>query len=801
MRRHAISLTIYLSLFASGAAGLIYQVAWQRYLSRITGGDHLATAVTLAVFLSGLSVGYAACGRWSVRVRRPVRVYALLEVVIALWGLVFPVLFRLVDRLSAGWRMEAPWGLLAGALVAGGLLLYPPTLLMGATVPFLTQAAASTSGRAASSHALVYGANTAGAFAGALLGGYALLPTLGLPGSVAAAALLNLFAALLLLFAAAGTGADALALDGSGEVVVERERPLALRRLLLLSAASGAATMILENAAARLLSITLGGTAYVFALTVAVFVAAIATGSFLVGRLRRVPGTLLSTLLLASSAGLLALYAGIDDAPYAMHVVRTAFSAGGAGFWGYHAAVLVLLLSLLGPVAAMMGALLPLLYHEMRARPEDAGASSGRLLAWNAVGCLAGSLLGGVFAYPLLDSPRVFALVPGLCALMALAAGAVARRRLAAGFLAASAAFLAVTGAGIHRKRLAINLLRFREENPRTFSGPSGMHDAINAGKRLAFYREGPMGLTAVSEPVTATGDQPEWRSILNNGRSDSSTKGDEETLKLGAHLPALLAGRRERVLVIGLGTGVTAGEFSLHPEVRELRVVEIARPVVEALPLFSRWTHAVERDPRLRIERADALLALRRGPERWDIISSEPSHPWLTGVDQLFSRDFYLRVDARLADGGLFVQWFHRYESSPEELRLISGTLRGVFPCLRAFRGTLGDVLVVAGRRPLEEAEWVEAARRLIANGGVRDSLAAIGVTRIEALRAREIVGFQAFADRAAEGPIHTLDFPILQYEAIRALYSGRPVDESIFARAEAPARPGDASGASSRR
>ncbi len=788
VRRWFATLPLLAALLATGAAGLIYQVAWQRYLARIAGSDTLAIAVTLAVFLSGLSLGYALCGGWAAQTKRPVLIYSALEAGIGVWGLLFPVWFARVDGWAVHWPMTSSWGLLGGGVAAAMLLILPPTLLMGATVPFITQAAAGDGSRLTGIHALVYGVNTAGAMAGALGAAFWLLPALGLPGAVRGAALLNFAGAAVFALAAWRVRSGALELAGAQASAGDAPVPYSPGRLHAIAFITGAAGMILENTLMRFFALSAGGTAFIFAMIVAVFIAAIAAGSLGVARARRISAGALTAALSASAILLMLLYALLDDGPYATHLLRIAFASSPPAFWVYHAALLVALLLLVGLPAALIGAVLPLLFHALRPGARDAGRTSGRLLAWNALGCLAGSLGGGFLLFHWLDLARIYLLAPVL-----LSAGAwlvlppaSGLRRIPVALTGLAALLLFALRPGCDPARFAWGAYRTREPLPFSFAGPAAFQRERMASSRLLATRDGPLASVAVMETTlpaqfaqSAGVPQGTGRALFVNGKSESNTLYDRETVRLSAHLPALLSGHRRRALVVGLGTGVTAGELTLYPELRRIDVAEISPEVIAALPWFKSANRDVAADPRVRILQSDALLVLRRPGEKWDLISSEPSNPWVPGVDQLFTRDFYAQVKSRLDDDGVFLQWFHLYESSPELTAMIAATLHSEFPELRAFRGNRNDVLVVAAARPIPEARWREAELLVAGNAGLRDSLAEFGSKTAAALQEREIPGFAEFARKSAAAGVNTLDHPRLHDLAGRAFFAGRIVEE----------------------
>jgi spermidine synthase len=767
-------------LLLTGAAGLIYQVAWQRYLGILTGVDHAATAATLAVFLGGLSLGYALCGDLSSRSSRPLATYAWLEAAIGLWGLAFPWTFSATESVARGWSFSPPYGVIAGSLGAAVPLILVPALLMGATVPFMTRGLALSRSGLTATHARVYGLNTLGAVAGALGAGFVILPAWGPGGAVRLAAALNLAAAAILL----AWPRTHVALDTTPSTPDDPPAParFAMPTLAVLSLLGGAVTMVQENALIRLLGLVVGGTPFVFALIVAAFVAAIAAGSLVVARLREIPPRAVYLACAGSAAAWLVLFPTYDTWPWLAHAMRFALGGHGLGFGAYYALVGLVLASAIFLAVAPMGAVLPLLFHERRASVPGSGRVSGHLLAWSALGSLVGSVGGGILLFHVINLPRVLLVAPllaaGMAWLAAPAAGRAARPVALALIVLTIGAF--VGHPGFDPQRLAMGTYRMRAVTPDTFSGPGAFQEVRMINRNLIHQEDGPLDSVAVLE--VPAWDLPMARplEIYINGKSDSNTLSDRDTLRLSAHLPMLFAAEGRRALVIGQGTGVTLGELALWPELATLDLVEVSPSVARTLPLFRAHTRDVGADPRLRVHVQDARFFLRRPGEPWDVIVSEPSNLWVGGNDLLFTDEFLRSIEARLAPDGVLLQWAHLYETDAQALCSVVGTMASVFPDLTAFRGTKHDWLIVASRG-LPEGAVGRARARWASHPEMRASLAELGIADFDALWARRIPTFPDYAARARrECPIHTTLDTRLGYRAARAMFEGTTLEEN---------------------
>ncbi len=782
----------YITVFITGAAGLIYQVTWYRYLSRLIGSDAIATAIILGVFLGGLSVGYLIVGKLTMRIRRYFEAYAVLEGIIGVWCLSFPFIFKGVEAISRSWSFSPPALILIQGVSSAILLMGIPTICMGGTIPLLTRGMSATVTESTRVHARIYGINTAGAFIGTLAAGFALIPIFGLPGTMIGTSTLNFAAAIIFLIlpqlmktvpqAQPSTpGTDVQSTVSAGKTGRLRYAPAVLYSIAFLS---GFYVMTLENVLIRMTSLSLGSSTYSFSIIVSVFILAIAIGSFVVSALNRLPRQLLFFNQLGILLFLVIIYFTLDAWPYAHHLIRISFQSNMAGLWAYHAAVFFSLAFLLVLPVGLMGATVPLIFHELKQDLNRVGHHSGMLLSWNTAGNLVGSLSAGIILYVILDNAGVFAVAVFLAAAAVLVAGAGLSRRYAAAGIAAMVVVILLSSihSGFDSSRFVVGTFRIRSPLPYSFEGPEGFHSRLNAGFDLEFYEDGPVATVAVTKDKSVLGPfQEPSMALMINGKSDSSTLGDIYTLRLLAHIPALLAEQRQNVMVVGLGTGVTAGELLLYPDIKQIDVAEISPAVVNALPFFKPFIHGLSEDPRVNIQLGDAFRIIGRSQKKWDIIISEPSNPWVTGVDALFSRDFYRLVNKHLTESGLLMQWIHTTGASTAMIDMTLNTLRQEFPESRVFIAG-ADLLILASKRPVSCQDLASAERTLASTSGVRASLADLRITSLAGILVRERWTPSFLADYVRGGGIQTLDFPRLHYLAGKDFFIGRDLSPSIF-------------------
>jgi spermidine synthase len=776
---------IYFFAFITGAAGLIYEVAWQKYLSRILGSDSVATAVILATFLGGLSAGYYLCGKLTTKVKNHFKAYALLEGIIAVWGLFFPVIFGVIDSATRGWTFSPPILVILQGLLCSSLLMGVPTICMGGTIPFLTRGISQSVEEATGVHAKIYGINTGGAFMGTLIAGFFLIPSLGLPLTVMDTAILNFSAALFFFFASIklkSREADRPKISVSssgGEQIISIYTKLRYPPLILYSVAflSGFYVMTLENVLIRLINLSLGSSSYSFTMIISVFVLAIAIGGYVVGRLKQLPRSLLFYNQFFIALLLMLLYFSFDTWPYWAHLIRISIQSNIAGFWAYYVDIFVALtLALILPVS-LMGATVPITFHEIKRDLDTVGKQSGLLFSWNTVGNLIGSLVGGIVLFYILNLPGIFCVAIFLAAFSAcLVAWNLSKKHLFFAAAVATIALIFVTTTPLYEIRhFMLGVFRFRSPQSYSMGGPQKFFKDMMGNRILEFYKDGSAASVAVVEnPAMAQFKDRKPVAIIINGKSDSSTVSDIYTLKLSAHIPAILSSQRQRVMVIGLGTGVTAGELTLYPDIKKIDVAEISETVVEALPYFSDATYNVHTNPKVKIHVGDAFRILGRSRDKWDIIISEPSNPWVTGVDLLFTKEFYALAKQRLSPNGILLQWIQIYDTNVEMVGMIVNTVLQEFQRCHVFMANSGDLLLVATDKEFTRDDLEGAKKVLKTNEAVRSSLDIIHLSSLDGILLRELWSPSYIRSFFSNFGIQTMDNPRLHYMAGKMFFMG---------------------------
>ncbi len=676
-----------LCFFASGAAGLLYEIVWSKQLAYLLGSSLHAVATVVAAFLCGLAIGARVLGVPLARRGQGGRIYALLEIGVGVLGLAMLPILRGIEPLVGEMYRSMGGESLPFAFARFGLLfalLIPPAALMGATLPVLV--AHFERDWVGAAMARLYALNTLGAVAGSAAGGFLLLPGIGLAATSYVAAGLNVLVGGVAWLAsrnsiqAPAPVANAPVSEFTGALTGGARTTFAV-----LFACSGFAALALQIAWVRLFSLVIGSSVYSFSAVLGVYLFGLALGSALVaGFLRRGVslasfGLLQLALAVSTSLGTHA-FSRLPDAMYELGL------RSGADWRAVFVGEIGMIATLLLVPCALLGAAFPMAMRLLQQR--DGGHAAGFAYAVNTAGTILGSLAAGFLLVPRWGVQGTHLAATLLCAALGLAAltMSLARREsrpmqavVGLGLLVASIAFIAVAppwdpslmSAGAFRPSQADNLTRYAQAMSN--STGSTVYRATRTEK-LLYYREGENGSVLVG-----TDPEGKERWLRVGGKIDASTQ-DMETQVLLGLIPAILADSGARSLVIGLGSGYTAAAV-LAGGAGSTEVVELEQGVVEASRFFHPPGQSPLDDPRTTLVVGDARTHLAHSAGRYGLIVSEPSNPWIAGVNNLFTVDFYRRVRNRLEPDGVFCQWMQLYELTPETFRSMIASYLEVFP------------------------------------------------------------------------------------------------------------------------
>jgi predicted membrane-bound spermidine synthase len=727
---------VWVMFVVSGFAGLVYEVLFSKVLALTFGSQATATYTVLATYMGGMALGAWLGGWWAQRRADALRLYGWCELGIGAYCLATPLVFAGIQALyvglAQGLAADAP-GLVGLRVGLGVVGLAVPTVLMGATLPILARYA---QGRAVSlgvSVGLLYGANTVGAALGALLGGYLIIPLLGVWKTTLAAAGLNFAVAWLALRLARGAPPQALPQGGCEPARVAAPPAVPGRRVralgglaLVVLAVGGVVTLALEVNYIHLLAVVAGNSVYAFSLMLFAFLLGLGGGAEIARRLLKFgldPAWALAWLQFALAGLVLGgvfLWEGLPRyfASFEGYPLHYGFGAREL------VRALVCLVALLPP-ALLIGMIYPVAMECVgRAAPQAAIAALGRAAALNTAGNIAGVLVAGFVLLPQLGALRSIQLLAGLSAALGVLIVVVAG--LAARPLAWVPAVLVLALAAVQPHAFDYTALA---------SGANVYFRAQPYGRVIAAAESADGGLTTVAEQhVPGRG---RLLTLLTNGKFQGSNDPQGEVVaQIGIALaPLLHTAARERALVIGYGTGTSARVFK-EAGFRALDIVELSADIVRLAD-----THFAEINARVSTQAGvntyltDGRNFLLLQPRTYDVVSLEVSSIWFAGAAALYNREFYQLVKRRLAPHGVLQQWVQLHHIYPADLLTVLGTVRAEFSYVWLYL-VGGQGIIVATNDPasaphpahLQALERTSALAPLLAQlpGGAAGVLAA---------------------------------------------------------------------------
>ncbi len=771
---------ILLFFFFSGATALIYEVVWSKYLSLILGSTIQAQTVVLAAFMCGLALGNRLLGRWADRLRQPLVAYAFIEIFIGLYALLFAGLYRAADSVfvSAGSHLlgHSTSLLLLKASLSAGLLLIP-TILMGGTLPLMAAWLKKSAADAARRTALFYAVNSLGAVFGAGLAGFVLVQHFGMHATINTAAVGNLFigTGILVLSKAFGnwlqTGPNVdPAEKPQGDVAPELKTSPSnvFWYSCVLVALTGAISMALEVLASRCLALIFGASLQVFAIVLMAFILGIGLGSSIVARprVRRWHPELTTILLILGTACLIGtLVLNIEKLVLGYAYLQTGLNRNSLGYHFHELMITGISICVLGLPAAALGSVLPLRIRMLSDTPDFLGNRVGRLLTWNTIGAMSGSLIAAFLLMPHAGLRGSFTIVGLVLVVLAGIAALFARRRIVFVACLCVGGFLSVVafeGGEGWRYILSSGIFRDKYEN----YSSNWVQDRRNSAE-LLFYEDAADATVSIERGPSSFATNEITLRI--NGKADASSVGDMSTQVLLAQLPLMAKPDSKDVFCFGVGSGVTAGSTLGYP-IEHLTIADNCEPVLRAVKFFEPWNHGVMTNDRVRIFREDARTVLKLSPQKYDVIISEPSNPWMVGIGSVFSRDFYQLISQRLKPGGVMAQWFHIYEIDDEVLDVVLRTFGSAFPNMEIWDMDGGDIVLLGSDRPWHSG--IEEYRRAFALPGPQRDLHAIGLLTPEALLARQLASQRTAFAVSPPGRLQTDNLPVLEYSAPKAFY-----------------------------
>ncbi|MFI5183958.1 MAG: fused MFS/spermidine synthase [Vicinamibacteria bacterium] len=781
MTAHLARGVVYLLFFLSGAAALVYQVVWVRSLTLVFGGSHLAVTVVLAIFMAGLALGGYAIGRIVDRVGHPLRLYGLLELGIAASALVFAGLMKIYPSVYvalAQGKDDSILYLLAVRTLFSIVALIVPTTLMGGTLPVLSRFVSRQPETLRRSLSFLYGLNTLGAVLGALLASFLLLRLYSVSAALYLAIATNTVIGLVSVvlqtrLSTVASPEDRTSDRAGGAAPADLRNPLPCQLVLWGIGISGFCALGYEVLWTRILTLAVGASVYGFTIMLVAFLAGIALGSTAYGLLPALVGAKGSghpraivwfgivQVVIGVTAFLVTL--SLRDVPGNVIRLQGVFLQSGMGsfgvrVWGNFA---LAFLSMVVP-AFFMGLAFPLAGEVHATYRRAVGRAVGEVLAYNTVGAILGAGISGfglIYLFGIERSLQMLTLLNVGMGLLVLAS-LVGSRGLAAAVTTATLAALAFLAANPAILRIwdTNYFAIFRSNQPEAFGTPEMVREAVE-NTDVLYYAEGVESIVSV---IRIKGGE---QSFVTNGRVEASShlQAQQVQLTLG-HLPMLLARTPRKVLVVGMGSGMTVGATSVHPGVDQVTLAEIEPRVIGVARAFAAYNHHVLENPKLRIVFNDGRNFLMTTSERFDVITADPIHPWFRGAGYLYTAEYFKLAADRLSPGGVIAQWLPIYELTPQDLRSIVRTFREHFEYTLLWL-THFDAELVGSNSPLLIDE-AELARRIAAPAVARD-LEKVMMGSATDLLSYFVMGTDGMARFSRDGILNTDDRLYLEFSA----------------------------------
>jgi spermidine synthase len=777
---------LYLAFTLSGLTGLIYETTWTRYLQLFLGHAAYAQVLVLALFMGGMGAGafLAACLS---RTRLPaLAAYAAIEAILGLLALAFHPVFAgttafaydtlLPGTLGSTWGQVLQWTL-------GAALILPQSILLGMTFPLMSSAilrlGVAQPGRV---FAMLYFANSLGAAIGVMFAGFWLIEMEGMQATMEIAGIGN--------FVVASVALGLARIRKCAQAAVQRDRRAegASAWLLAIAFLTAVSSFLYEVGWLRMLALVQGASTHAFETMLSAFILGIALGGLWIHfRIAKVASPLATLGHVHLLMGLAAL-ATLPLYPFSFDLMQRALPwllNRPNGYTEYSILGYLISATIMVPASFFAGMTLPLLTHVLY--EHGRGESEiGAVYGWNALGGIVGVALGGLLLMPLIGLKNMMVLGSALDIGIGIAIAAMLSRSQP---LPASRASLALCG--VAAVAVLAGLFLFQLDPRRLASGVfrTGLAELPDTSQ-VHSYTDGRTASVATEEHrsgavVITTNGKPDAsiRMTRAAGNNAAPPAPDEYTMTLLAALPLAYAPSATQAAIIGHGSGLSTHVLLGSPTIEHVDVIEIEPEMIRASEIFRPRVERAYTDQRAQFHIEDARTFFARTPRKYDIILSEPSNPWVSGVASLYTPEFYRQLRSALAPGGLFVQWFHLYEIDRPMVRSIVSALGTGFTDWAMYASNDADVLLVVtpsgALPPPTDAifDWPLT----------RAELETLGIASPAQLRLFEIATRRAYAPLLEGARPNTDYFPLLEFGAARTRFA-KTSDAGLIALARDP-------------
>ena len=741
---------------------------WTRLFALVMGNTHYSVAAVLTTFMGGLALGSMLGGKVADRFSKSLRVYGILEIFIGIFCLLVPLLIELslpaLKWIYANYQGHYFQASFFRFLVSSTILIIP-TVLMGATFPLISKIFSRNDETIGQDSGLAYAVNTFGAFWGALGSAFLIMPALGMQGSIWLAAGINISIGLIVL----GVFWNSETHDNDNSQSIpsgnESDSEIASSKerfcILLVFGFSGVSAMVYQVAWNRVFSLVLGSSVYAFSLIVTAFILGLALGAVFFSRIcTRIKDLSFALGAIQIGIGLSALFV-LPLFAFVPFVNQWGYQKLGVEFEIVQFVNFCIIFSFIFLPTFLMGAQFPVVIRAVSGGLQKVGKTIASAYSSNTIGAIVGAFVGGFFLVPLLGLEKsIF-----FAALLNIALGVLL-------ILLLSRASFTIRSYVLPTILLACYLAgnKFPKWDKAIISSGSYMpyrikdlDEAVQKNNKVLFYKEG-MHATVTTE-LSVSGNI----FLRVNGKTDASLALDMRTQLLSGYLPLLLHPNPKSALVIGMGSGITAGAVERFP-LNKIDLVEISETVVEGAKFFGPFSHFAMDDPRLKLILEDGRNHIALTEEKYDVIISEPSNPWISGIGALFTREFFELTKQRLNPNGIVCIWVHT-NMSPSNFKSIVKTFNGSFSSVTMWESIVGDDYLLIGSNSSYKISYKKALQ-LFEEPSSKDDLDSIGIRNIRDLMSLMIMSKKSTLEFSKEAPVHKDDDLSLEFQAPKYLY-----------------------------
>jgi len=784
LSKQTIKTILAIIFIVSGITGLIYQIVWFKYLSLFLGNTTYAQMTVLAAFLGGLALGNYFLGKRADAISNPVKVYALLELFIGVYCFSYPFLSSLVGnsflQIASQLNLSSQ-NILFSVLrffVATTLLLLP-TIAMGGTLPVLSKYFVSNLNGSGKDIALLYFLNSFGAVIGVLFAGFILIKEFGLATTCYIAAILNVLIGIFgfilsLVIKNVSSENDPPIKESASSNPTEYLSIKIIKIVMLVSCLSGMAALLYEMVWTRLLINFFGSSTYSFSIMLAAFILGITIGSWILTQASLTKFNKIKILTFSQTAiGLttMAVLLFYERLPYVLWKASAIFSKTPQSFEIFLFVEFLICGALILLPTIFMGISLPAAAEAVSIEKNGIGSAVGKIFSVNTIGTVLGVIITGLVFIPYFGIKKTFEIgiaINFLSSIILLWSYNLfkIRTKFIFSFLCLCSFFIyAAMFSNWNRSVISSGVFKSFSSSP-----PASYADFLKtaSNEKIIFYEEGVNATVAVTQSLSDS----TLKSLIINGKPDASTYFDMPTQVLLGQIPMMLHPNPKKVFVVGFGSGTTIGSILTHP-VEKVICAEISKEVINAASFFTKENNNCSNDKRLSLINEDALTLLKLSKDKYDVIISEPSNPWIAGIGTLFSKEYFQKCLDRMNDDGIMVQWFHVYDTDDSIVQLVLNTFSSVFPYAQIWNSVSNDIILVGSKKNIQLN--IKSLETKFAAPKISNDFKRILMPNLFTFLSCQSSSPRGFFEMSEKLPLNTETHPLLEFLAPKSFYVGK--------------------------